>query len=110
MKARYWEKGVKIDFKNSGSTAIEAGTVVTIGSRVGVAGTDIAVGAVGSLVLDGVFVMPKATGAVTLGQALYFDKSAGNVTTTKAESGAIYAGIAVEAAGSSDAEVLVRIN
>ena len=110
MKARYWEKGVKIDYKNSGSAAIEAGTVVTIGSRIGVAGADIAVGATGSVILDGVFVMPKATGAVTLGQELYFDASAGNVTTTKAASGALYAGIAVDAAGSSDAEVLVRIN
>ena len=64
MKARYWEKGVKIDYKNSGSAAIEAGTVVTIGSRIGVAGADIAVGAMGAVILGGVVVVRKASGAV----------------------------------------------
>ena len=106
-KATYWQKGDKIDYKNSGSTVIESGEIVAFGSMVGIAGMDIPVGAIGTLVLSGVFKMPKATGAITAGAKVYYDAAAGNITETASSN--TPAGIAVAAAGSSDADVLVRL-
>ena len=51
--------------------------------------------------------MPKAAGAVTVGQALYWAKSAGNITTTA--EGNTPAGWAAAPAESEDAEVLVKL-
>ena len=55
-------------------------------------------------------VFGPATGAVTVGQALYWDKAAENITTAAGSSPAnTPAGWAVAAAGSSDATVLVKL-
>lgn len=64
----------------------------------------------GAVHVVGVFEMPKATGAVTVGQALYWDAAAENITTAAGSSPAnTPAGWAVAAAGSSDATVLVKL-
>ena len=55
--------------------------MVDLATRIGVAGNDIAAGETGAVHVVGVFEIPKATGAVTLGQALYWDKTAENITT-----------------------------
>ena len=65
--AVFWQRGEALDYLNSGSTTIEANTIVTYGSRIGVIGCDIAPGEVGSLHVAGVFRMPafsRASGAV----------------------------------------------
>ena len=49
-KATYWQRGETIDFKNETGAKIEANTIITLGSRVGIAGTDINPGEVGSSV------------------------------------------------------------
>lgn len=41
MKASYWQRGEALDYVNASETKIEAGTVLTIGKRIGIAGTDI---------------------------------------------------------------------
>ena len=41
MKASYWQRGEALDYVNAAETKIEAGTVLTIGKRIGIAGTDI---------------------------------------------------------------------
>lgn len=113
--ARYVQKGSTIDYKNGGTAAVAAGDIVSLNTRIGVAGGDIAVGAAGAVSVSGVFAMPKAAGAVTLGAALYFDPEAGNITTvastgsgdTKKDN--VPAGWAIAAAGENDAEVLVKI-
>ena len=48
----------------------------------------------------------QASGAVTVGQALYWDNSAKNITTT---SGSTPAGWAAAPAASEDPDVLVKI-
>ena len=53
-KASYWQRGESLDYKNSGVAAIEANTVVELPGRIGIAGTDIAPGAVGDLHVCGV--------------------------------------------------------
>lgn len=60
--------------------------MVNLATRIGVAGDDIAAGETGAVHVVGVFEMPKATGAVTVGQALYWDAAAENITTAAGSS------------------------
>lgn len=115
MSAKYWQRGETIDYTATDDLA--NGDVVNLATRIGVAGDDIAAGETGAVHVVGVFEMPKATGAVTVGQALYWDAAAENITTaaenitTAAGSSPANtpAGWAVAAAGSSDATVLVKL-
>lgn len=108
MSAKYWQRGETIDY--TATEAVSNGDVVDLATRIGVAGDDIAAGKTGAVHVVGVFEMPKATGAVTVGQALYWDAAAKNITTAAGSSPAnTPAGWAVAAAGSSDATVLVKL-
>lgn len=109
MSAKYWQRGETIDYTATDDLA--NGDVVNLATRIGVAGDDIAAGETGAVHVVGVFEMPKATGAVTVGQALYWDAAAENITTAAGSSSPANtpAGWAVAAAGSSDATVLVKL-
>ena len=107
MIANYQQPGSTIDFINSTSNTIKAGQVVSLTTRIGVAGTEIAASAVGSLHVKGVFSMPKATGAIAIGAAVYYIASTDKITTTA--SSAIPAGWAIAAAAESDTTVQVCI-
>jgi len=109
MKAEYLQNGDAIDFVNGSNKKIEAGEVVKLGSRIGVAGTDIAKGALGSVHLNGAFVMPKADSAITIGSDLYFDETNDCVTATKG-SLTVSAGYAAADAAATDTMILVRLN
>lgn len=90
-------------------TAITSGEVVLVGSKIGIAATDIAQGAKGSLAMDGVFSVAKLnTDVVAQGAALYWDNTNKRMTTTAINN--TYAGYAVEAAGSGTTTVKIRIN
>lgn len=109
MIANYQQPGSAIDYPNGTSSAIAAGQVVSLTTRIGVAGTDIPASAVGSLYVKGVFVMPKAAStAIAIGAAVYYDASADNITTTTAASN-IPAGWAIAAAAENDTTVQVCI-
>lgn len=74
MKANYWQKGNSIDFLNETANTIEHGTVVSLGSRVAVAGTDILPDKVGSLITEGVFEFVKSCETeIAIGTPVYFD-------------------------------------
>lgn len=107
MSAKYWQRGEAIDY--TATDALANGDVVDLATRIGVAGDDIPAGETGTVHIVGVFEIPKAAGAVTVGQALYWDKAAKKITTDDAESVNTPAGWAVAAAGSSDATVLVKL-
>lgn len=107
MIANYQQPGSTIDFINSASDTIKAGQVVSLTTRIGIAGTEIAASAVGSLHVKGVFSMPKATGAIAIGAAVYYNASTDKITTTA--SSAVPAGWAIAAAKSEDATVQVCI-
>lgn len=108
MKAEYLQRGEALDYTNTTDAIIPAGSVIPIKTRIGVAGTDIAPGQVGSLHVMGVFTMDKADGKeVAMGEALYFDEGSGNLTTDA--NGNVPAGYAVADAASSDPTVLVSI-
>lgn len=108
MEAKYIQRGEAIDFTNSSEAKINAGDVVVFGTKIGVAGDDIAVGATGTLRMEGVFELPKATGAITVGAAVYWDATNKKITTTSSSN--TLAGFAVAAAASRDETALVKIN
>ena len=73
MSAKYWQRGETIDYTPTDDLA--NGDVVDLATRIGVAGNDIPAGETGAVHVVGVFEIPKATGAVTVGQALYWRKT-----------------------------------
>ena len=76
-KAAYWQRGETLDYKNATDAKIEANTVISFGGHIGVAGTDILPGELGSLHVTGVFEMPKtAAGAVEMGTEVYLTETA----------------------------------
>jgi predicted RecA/RadA family phage recombinase len=84
-----------------------SGDVVAIGGGFGVLSNDTKSGLVGSLALEGVFKLPKATGAWVQGDQIFWDGSAKKCTKTK--TGNTQIGLAWQAQGSADAlgEVLL---
>lgn len=107
MNAKYWQRGETIDYKNGGATTITAGSIVSLATRVGIAGMDIAAGATGTLHMGGVFEVEKDANAIAAGAAVYYDESEDCFTATAA--GNIPAGYAVAAAAAGDDVVLVNI-
>ena len=85
-----------------------SGEGALIGSIFGVASVDVGNGAEAVFVTEGVFDLPKATGAITQGQKVYWDNTARNVTTTANANTAI--GAATMAASSNAATVSVKLN
>lgn len=82
MRAEYYQKGVAIDYKNDSGATIAANTIVALGTtRCGVAGTDIPNNSVGSVFVEGVWIVPS-TGTIALGAAVYYDASAEKATAT----------------------------
>lgn len=106
MKAKYWQNGVSLDYKNTTEKVIEANTVVVIGSRIGVIGETIAPGELGALVTEGVFEMSKeGTAEIAMGTTLYYSEA--GITTTEASNPV--AGYAAAPSADGTATVLVKI-
>lgn len=105
-KASYWQRGETLDYKNETEAVIEANTILKLGTRIGIAGTDIAPGEVGSVHVEGVYLMDKTgEAAIDLGAAVYFDGE-GITNTSTSNTPAGYAAAAAEAA---DTTILVKL-
>lgn len=105
-KAEYWQRGEALDYTNATDTLIPANTIVQIGSRIGVTGTDIAPGEVGSLHVGGVWEIDKTGDAeIAMGQTVYFD---GTGITDAADSNT-EAGYAAAPAAAGDTTILVKL-
>ena len=73
-KAAYYQRGETLDYTNTGTSVIEAGTILAIGKRIGVAATLIQPKTLGTVDVVGVFAMPKTSAnAITMGTPVYFD-------------------------------------
>ena len=105
MGSTYRQEGCAIDY--TPATAKTAGDVVVQNGLLGVVKTDIAANALGSLTVEGVFRFTKATGAVAVGQILYYDAANDRCSTDAA---GVPAGKAVAAQLSADTTVDVAIN
>lgn len=93
-QAVYLQSGDVIDYTAAANIAV--GDVVPLGSRVGVAVTDIANGATGAVSIDGVYEMPAVNNAAfSVGDVVFWDDSANKLTLTGA--GNTVAGIVVAA-------------
>lgn len=104
----YWQRGESIDYVNGTGSKISANTIILAGSLLGVAGTDIESGESGSMIIAGIFELPKVTGtALTLGQQVQWDNSNGYI---KAHSTGDVHGIVVANAASAADKVYVKIN
>lgn len=107
-KATYIQPGAVLNYKNTGSDTIPAGTVVAFSTRVGIAAADIPAGTVGGLATEGVFSVPKAASlAVAAGDAVYYNAT--NDNFDKTASGGIAAGYAAAAAAADDTVVAVKL-
>lgn len=113
MKTKYWQKGGALDYKNETTEMIKAGTVVKIQERIGVAGSDIPPGGSGTLIVEGCFKMPKASGEeYGVGTTLYIDEENECVTKESASTDKtdyISAGYAAASARASDTYVVVKL-
>ncbi|MCC4254132.1 DUF2190 family protein [Sphingobium naphthae] len=100
------QKGENIDLV--APRALASGEGFLVGALFAVASAAAALNAPVVGVTVGVFDLPKAAGAVTAGQRLYWDNTAFNVTTTVGSNTLI--GVATTAAASGAATARVRLN
>lgn len=107
MRARYWQKGEVLDYKNETEEIIPENTAVLIGSRLGVTGTLIAPGEIGSLHITGVFELEKAAEKIEIGQIVYYDVDADKITVTAGSN--VQVGFAAASFGEEETKVLVKI-
>ncbi|MBO1870082.1 DUF2190 family protein [Lachnoanaerobaculum sp. Marseille-Q4761] len=104
--ATYFQRGEALDYTNTGSNKIAVGTVVKIGTRIGITGDDINPKATGVLHVSGVYDFKKTgTNEIKMGTTVYFD---GNGITEAAGSNAV-AGYAAEDATASATTIKVKI-
>lgn len=104
------QDGDVIDWTNGTGSAVSSGDVVKVGQILGVALTDIASAATGSVAIRGVFTVPKVTGAVIAqGESLVWDVSAGkfddNAATPATGDVSGAPAVAFEAAGNGVTEL-----
>lgn len=103
---KYVQPGNTIDFVNSGEAAIKSGDVVAVGNHVGIAGSDIAIGEVGALAMEGVFEFEKDDAEISFGANVYLVD--GKVTATEDEDSSCI-GFAIAAASANDTTVRVKL-
>ena len=106
--ATYLQRGEALDYRNTTEETIPHGTIVTIGTRIGVTGCEIPPGKLGSLHVCGVFRIKKTdAAAMEQGQTAYFD---GTGITGTSDDNAIEVGYVAEAAEAAAETVLVKLN
>ncbi len=114
-KAAYWQRGESLNYTNTTNQIIDANTIIPIGERIGVAGTVINPGEVGSLHVTGVYEMPKTgTSEIGMGVSVYFDGegitgAADNGKTGDEKASYPAAGYAAKRAGADDEVILVKL-
>ncbi len=104
--ASYFQHGHTLDY--TPSSAVAAGDVVVLNDLVTVADKPIPANTLGAVAVEGVYTLPKASGAIGQGAIVYWDGTNSNVTTTA--TGNKRAGKAAYAAASGDTTVRVLLN
>ena len=81
--ATYWQRGESLDYTNTTSSPLAAGSIVKLQSCIGIVEETIAPNATGAIAIEGVFEIAKTgTAAITIGDAVYFDGSGITNTAT----------------------------
>jgi predicted RecA/RadA family phage recombinase len=105
--ASYSQAGCLIDY--TPSAAVAAGDVVVLNDLVTVAPVAIAANALGAVAVDGVWSMPKASGAIGQGALVYWDATAGNITTTATNNKRAGKAAAAAVSGATTVQVLINV-
>ena len=112
----YIQPGNTIDWVVTGAAVVSGQTIVIGTSIVGVAVTDGAVGDTIAVTVEGVFEVAKATAAIGLGVAVYWDAdgdpvggTAGSGAATATDTANTLMGKAIEAAAGGTATVKVKL-
>lgn len=105
--ASYVQDGDLIDY--TPSSAVAAGDVVVLNDLVTVAPRPIAANALGAVAVEGVFSLPKASGAIGQGAIVYWDATAGNITTTSSGNKRAGKAAAAEVSAATTVKVLLNI-
>ena len=105
MQARFIHDGKSVDFFPA--TDVPAGTIVILGSLVGITKLDVKSNTLGAVAVVGVYDIEKTNVAVPLGSKVYWDDTAkkANLTAT----GTTLLGVAVLEAAADDTVVRVRL-
>lgn len=117
MAKNYVCEGDRLDYTNTTGVDIKSGDPVLVGDTLGVAYTDIPNELTRTVMLEGVYVLPKATGVIPQGAKVYYDANgdpvggtAGTGALTSIVTDNVYAGIAYAAAANGDATVQIKLN
>lgn len=105
--ASFVQDGKYIDYVNSGEDGIKRGDPVALAESIAIAETDIPAGSKGVLALCGVYAFPSAAVAIAVGDTVYWDAAAGNITKTSTSNKK--AGMAVSSQGAAAGTVMVKI-
>jgi predicted RecA/RadA family phage recombinase len=106
--ANFIQDGKIIDYKNTGTTTILYGDIVTIGTRVAVAMESIAPGQTGGIRMEGVFEVDALTTEVfSVGDTVYLDES--NKATKTKGSLTVVMGYVVQPKASATAKAQIKI-
>lgn len=104
--AQFKHEGFAID--HTPVAALTSGDVVKIGSIIGIATRDIAAGELGSVTIEGVVEMPKASATVfAAGAPVYWNAGSSLCTTSTSDT---FAGYAVAGGASGSAIVWVKLD
>jgi predicted RecA/RadA family phage recombinase len=101
------EDGKVLNYKVTGA-AVKSGDIVIAGKLVGIAVTDGAVGDIIAVAIDGVYSLPKASGALAQGAAAYVITADGTITGTATSN--TFIGYVWKAAAAGDATVEVKLS
>lgn len=114
MAKNYVYEGKTIDFVNGTGSAVTSGSVVIIGNIIGVALVDIPDTESGAVAVEGVFTLPKVSGAVIAqGESVNWDASASSFDdnqATPATGDVTGCCVAWEAAGNGVTEIAIKLN
>ena len=106
---QYLQKGERIDYVNSSENTIKYLDVVAGTDKVFIAAEEIAPGATGAVYSEGVFELKAKSGeAFTFGQALYYDSTNKELTSTSTSNK--YFGYAVEAKASAGVLAVAKLS
>jgi predicted RecA/RadA family phage recombinase len=92
------------------AAAVTSGQLVVVGSLIGVAAVDAAIGDSFAMDLEGVFELPKiSTDDIAAGDKLYYVSATTNLTKTAGTGAKPLVGVAVAAAGAGTTTVYCRM-
>nr|WP_321513147.1 DUF2190 family protein [uncultured Pseudodesulfovibrio sp.] len=108
MAQTHVQPGKTMTYTNGTGSTIVSGTPVKVGTRLGIASTDIVDGGAGDLLMEEVHSLPKAAVAVSQGNKAYWDDTAKKITNVATAN--ILVGVFWSDAADVDADVPVKLN